>query len=170
MQLFDKEEDYELFEKTLIDAKEKKEMRILSYCIMPNHFHFVLQPLHDGDLSKFMSWFTMTHTQRWHAKKKTVGTGHVYQGRYKSFIVQSDAYFYQLMKYVEQNPLKAGLVKRAQDWHWGSLWKREKGAEKEKSLLAPWPMDLPDDYLEQVNTLLSEKIYGIMVELWGHIT
>ncbi len=65
----------------------------------------------DGDLSKFMGWLSNTHTQRWYALKKTTGQGHLYQGRYKSFICQDDNYFITLVRYVERNPKKANLVK-----------------------------------------------------------
>ncbi len=65
-------------------------MRLLAYCIMPNHWHLLLQPKVDGDLQKFMSWLSNTHTRRWHVAKNTVGQGHLYQGRYKSFICEQD--------------------------------------------------------------------------------
>ncbi len=69
VQIFDNNRDYKLFEDILEGAKEKFEMRILSYCIMPNHWHLSLYPKKDGDLSKFMGWITNTHTRRWHATK-----------------------------------------------------------------------------------------------------
>lgn len=71
MQIFDNEEDYQLFENVLEEAKEKFDMRILAYCIMPNHWHLVLNPKKDGDLQKFMGWLSMTHTQRWHSQHRT---------------------------------------------------------------------------------------------------
>ena len=85
MTIFEKDEDYEAFERIVMDAKERSEMRIVSYCLMPNHWHFVLWPVDDGDLSTFTGWMTLTHTQRWHAHRRTVGWGHLYQGRFKSF-------------------------------------------------------------------------------------
>lgn len=158
MQIFDNDKDYTLFENTLAEAKDKVDMKILSYCVMPNHFHFVLQPRNDGDLSRFMNWFTMTHTQRWHVQKKTVGSGHLYQGRYKSFIINTDAYFYELVRYVEQNPLRAGMVEKAEDWKWGSLWRRQFGSTKEHGLLSEWPMEVPEDYMERVNSLVTKEV------------
>ncbi|HED37732.1 MAG TPA: hypothetical protein ENI76_05750, partial [Ignavibacteria bacterium] len=86
--IFFQKEDYCLFEEILKKAKDKYGMRILAYCLMPNHFHLVLYPCKDGDLQKFMQWVTLTHTQCWHAKNRTVGTGHLYQGRYKSFLIE----------------------------------------------------------------------------------
>jgi len=151
MQIFDREQDYLLFEKVLEDAKKRFDMRILSYCIMPNHWHLVLYPKQDGDLQKFMGWFSMTHTQRWHSQHKTIGSGHLYQGRYKSFLVQTNDYLLQLFRYVERNALRAKLVQKAEDWRWSSLYIREKGDEKQKKILDQWPIDVPSNYLLLVN-------------------
>jgi putative transposase len=108
--IFKKEKDYGAFVKMLFESKEKYPIKILSFCIMPNHWHFILSPHKGEDLPKFMRWLTHTHTQRYHAYYKTIGGGHVYQGRYKSFLVDRDAYFLQACRYVERNPLRAGLV------------------------------------------------------------
>ncbi len=151
MQIFNEDKDYLLFEKVLREAKEKFNMRLLSYCVMPNHWHLALYPKKDGDLQIFMRWVSMTHTQRWHAQHKTAGSGHLYQGRYKSFIVQEDKYLLQLFKYIELNPLRANLVQRAEDWKWSSLYKRGEGDEKQKGLLDEWPIDMPKDYLDLIN-------------------
>lgn len=150
--IFRKDKDYEAFEKILVEAKEKQRMRILAYCLMPNHWHLVLHPHEDGDLSRFMKWVTLTHTQRWHAHYKSIGYGHIYQGRYKSFPVQKDEYFLQLVRYVERNALRAHLVKKAEDWKWSSLYAREFGSENDQGLLSDWPLDPGKNYLEWVNT------------------
>ena len=151
MQIFDEDKDYTLFEKVLEQAKKKFDMRILSYCIMPNHWHFVLYPKRDGSLQLFMRWLSMTHTRRWHSQHKTIGSGHLYQGRYKSFLVEEDEHLLQLFKYIEGNPLRAKLVQKAEDWKWSSLWRREQGNEKQKKLLNEWPIDIPKDYVNLVN-------------------
>lgn len=151
--LFKTTADYELFEKILEEAQELFDMRILAYIIMPNHWHLVLYPKKDGDLSKFMNWLTLTHTQRWHARHQTTGYGHLYQGRYKSFLCEKDEHFIRLVRYVERNALRAGLVKRAEEWRWGSAWRRSKGASKQRKLLAGWPFPAPRDYA----TLLNES-------------
>jgi putative transposase len=91
--LFDKSGDYAAFEKVLEEAKEWQPTRLLAYCIMPNHWHLILWPDEDGDLSEFMRWLTVTHTQRWHAHRHTAGTGPLYQGRFKSFPIQDDDHF-----------------------------------------------------------------------------
>ncbi len=155
--IFKTDKDFEVFEKVLAEAQERTQMRILAYCIMPNHWHLVLLPRNDGDLSKFTGWLTLTHTQRYHAFYNTVGYGHLYQGRYKSFVVQRNDYFLRLCRYVEQNPLRAKLVNKAQDWLWSSLWRRECGTDKQKQLLSIWPVPVPDDYISWVNTKITNE-------------
>lgn len=151
VRIFDNNKDYQSFETILEEAVEKFDMRLLAYCIMPNHFHLVLYPKNDGDLIKFMGWLTNTHTRRWHTEKDTIGQGHLYQGRYKSFICQNDNHFISLVKYVEQNAKKANLVRKAENWKWSSLWRRENGSIKQKKILSDWPLSIPKDYLSWIN-------------------
>ena len=120
-------------------------MRLLAYCIMPNHWHLVVWPRRDGDLSRFMNWLTLTHTQRWHQHRHSVGEGHVYQGRFKSFPVETSEYFLTVCRYVERNPMRAGLVARAEHWRWSSAGTR--GVVP----LHEWPMACPVDWLDRVN-------------------
>ena len=112
-------------------------MRLLTYCLVPNHFHLLLWPREDGDLSAFMRWLTMTHTQRWHAHHSTAGTRHVYQRRYKSFPVQSGEHLLTVCRYVERNALCANLVQRAEEWKSGSLSLVETNDEAERPILTP---------------------------------
>lgn len=150
--IFETNADYLAFEHILEESKEKHPMRILAYCVMPNHWHLVLYPERDNDMPIFMRWITLTHTQRWHAFRKNTGYGHVYQGRYKSFPVQTDEHFLQLVRYVERNPLRAKLVKLAEDWQWSSLYRREHGTKKQQTLLHAWPVEPTENYLDWVNT------------------
>ena len=96
-------------------------MRICGYCIMGNHWHELLRPREDEDLSSFIRWITLTHTQRYHTSHGTVGIGHLHQGRYKSFLVQDEAYYITVLRYIEANPLRAGLVQRVDTWPWWSF-------------------------------------------------
>ncbi|PIR44989.1 MAG: hypothetical protein COV10_01860, partial [Candidatus Vogelbacteria bacterium CG10_big_fil_rev_8_21_14_0_10_51_16] len=121
------------------------------YEIMPNHWHLVVSPRRDGDLARFVGWLTLTHTQRYHVHKGTTGYGHLYQGRYKSFVVEGDAYFYRVCRYVERNALRAKLVKKAEEWRWGSAWARIYGSAEQKAMLTDWPGGQPDDYRESLN-------------------
>lgn len=146
IRIFDTDDDYHVFESVITEAQEQTGVRICAYCVMPNHWHFVLYPNEDGELSRFMGWLTMTHTQRWHVIHNTTGTGHLYQGRYKSFPVQTNEYFLQVCRYVERNALRANLVPKAELWRWSSAWRREYGSEQQKKLLEPWPVAMPENY------------------------
>jgi putative transposase len=154
--IFHTDQDYKHFVTLLQAAKDLTDMRILSYCIMPNHWHLVLQPRTDTNLSEFMSWLTSTHVRQYRTRTNTIGYGHLYQDRYKSFPTESNEYCQTLIRYVEQNPLRAKLVERAEDWQWSSLWRRERGSEKEKRLLAPLPVELPSEYLISVNEVFKK--------------
>ena len=126
-------------------------MRILSWCLMPNHWHLLLWPQQDGDLSNYMRLVTLTHTQRVHACRASAGTGQIYQGRFKSFVVQNDTHFLTVSRYVEANALSGSLVRRAEDWRWGSLWRVQRGEEDQPPRLAAWPLPRPSDWLAYVN-------------------
>jgi putative transposase len=151
MTLFESDADYAAFEDVLGAARRRTGTRLLTYCVMPNHWHLVLWPRADGELSEFVRWLTLTHTQRWHAHRGTAGSGHVYQGRFKSLPVQSDEHFFTLCRYVERNPLRAGLVRRAEDWRWGSLWRRVHGDAAARAMLSRWPVTPPRGWLRLVN-------------------
>jgi putative transposase len=155
--IFTKDGDFEAFERVLAEAMARHDMRLLAYCIMRNHFHLVLWPKADGDLSRFMRWLTLTHTQRWHAHRHSAGSGHLYQGRFKSFPVQSDEHLDTVCRYVERNALCAGLVPRAEQWRWGSLWwmTNTKAGSSPVLPLSPWPIARPPNWTDRVNTPLS---------------
>jgi putative transposase len=150
--LFKRREDYIHFESLLKDAAERLDMRILGYVIMPNHWHLLVYPKHDGDLSVFMQWITLTHTQQYHAKAKTIGYGHLYQGRYRAFLVEKDSYLLAVLKYIERNPVRAKLSTLVQSWQWGSGYRRISGTADSKKLLAELPSALPKNYRSWVNT------------------
>lgn len=160
MTIFEDDADYLAFERVLAEAHEHVRMRTICYCLMPNHFHLTLWPRRDEDLSAFMHWLTMTHTQRWHANRRTTGSGHVYQGRFRSFPVDSAdtaGHFWTVCRYVERNALRAGLVARAEDWPWSSLHRRWV-ADREPALpLADGPPPWPTTWLELVNQPQTEE-------------
>ena len=149
--IFESPGDFEAFERVLSEGCAKIAMRVLAYCVMPNHWHLVLWPFGDGDLTRFMAWTTLTHTQRWHAHRQSAGIGHLYQGRFKSFPVQNDEHFLVVCRYVERNALRANLVDRAEDWQWSSLWHRNRGIGALPLWLAPWPVEPPRDWPTWVN-------------------
>lgn len=156
LQIFDKDEDYQLFEQLLLETKEVTDMRILAYELMPNHWHLVLFPRNDGDLQTFMHKLSNAHTRKVHAQTNTNGSGHLYQGRYKSFLVDTDRYLLAVIKYIERNAVRAKLASRCEGWRWGSAWRRIHGTEKQKKLLDEMPTELPDDYTKWINTADKE--------------
>ncbi len=150
--LLQKDGDYQAFERVLVEAMAKHPVRLLSYCLMPNHWHFVLWPRADHEMTNFLRWLTHTHTQRWHAHYHTAGTGHVYQGRFRAFPIQEDDHLYTVLRYVERNALRAGLVERAEQWRWSSLYHRHAGENDPiRPLLQDWPLPYPKDWLQRVN-------------------
>src|SRR5271170_4299613 len=116
--------DYLAFVQLLIEARQiprlQSSVDVFSFCLMPNHWHLVLRPKRDGDLAAYLSWVTNTHVKRYRAHYRRT-SGHLYQGRYKSFAVEEESYLMTLLRYVEANPLRAKLVKRAEQWPWSSL-------------------------------------------------
>ncbi len=157
LRLFRKEADCIAFERVLAEALERIPMRVLGWCLMGNHWHLVLWPRKDGDLTAFVRWLTHTHVQRWHAAHGTAGTGHVYQGRFKSFPIEADEHLLTVLRYVQRNPLRAKLVKRAEQWRWGSLWVERNGSSEQRALLHQWPVDRPVEWMTLVNTMPAEQ-------------
>ena len=153
--LFQKPGDYEAFERVLLLALEKFPLRLLGYCIMPNHWHMVAWPKTDGELTAFFRWLTHTHTMRWHAHYHTSGTGHLYQGRFKAFPIEADDHLLTVLRYVERNALRAGLVEQAEDWRWGSLWRRVRGPDV-AALLSEGPVSVPRTWRHIVNEVQTE--------------
>lgn len=150
--VFHKDEDYQAFIDLFAAAGLRLPMRVLGYCLMPNHFHLMLRPFGDGDISTWMQWLMTSHVRRYHAHYHS--SGHIWQGRFKSFMVQTDEHFLTAMRYIERNALRAGLVKRAEDWRYGSLYWRTAGRRLE--LLADWPVQRPRRWRETVNRPQSE--------------
>jgi putative transposase len=152
--LYRKAGDYTAFLEVLRQAHDQVPVRLLSFCLMPNHWHLLLWPAADGQLSRYLHWLTMTHTQRWHAHHHTVGTGPLYQGRFKSFPVQADDHLWTVWRYIERNPLRAGLARRAQDWPWSSLALRTRG--ETPAWMHEGPLPLPEGWLAYVNGVETE--------------
>ena len=149
--LFEKQGDYEAFERVLELAQHRFELPIFSYIVMPNHWHFVVQPKTDTQVTEFFRWLTHTHTMRWHAHYHTEGTGHLYQGRFKTFPIEEDDHLRAVLRYTERNALRANLCERAEDWKYGSLWRTVHGDANSRSLLSRWPIDRPRTWIAMVN-------------------
>jgi putative transposase len=158
LELFQDAGDYEAFERVLAEARQREQgMRVCAYILMPNHYHLVLWPALDGQLSRFMQWLAMTHTQRWHAHRHSAGRGHLYQSRFKSFPIQQDHHFLSVCRYVERNALRANLVERAEAWRYSSLACRHGKLPLAAKLLDEWPVPRPSGWLSRVNRPQSAK-------------
>jgi putative transposase len=156
MTIYADDGDYEAFERVLVEAVARSETRLLAYCLMPNHWHLVVWPRKDGELSRFVGWLTLTHTQRWHAHRRSVGSGHVYQGRFKSFPIEKDEHFYTVARYVERNASRTKLVRRAEQWRWNSLYRWLRGSSEDRELLTAWPLARKASWVDYVNTPLTD--------------
>ena len=155
--IFRKEADLLAFEMILHEGLHRYQLELFSYQLMPNHYHLVVRPLVDGEMSRFMGWIGGTHTMRYHAHYHTSGLGHVYQQRYKSFPIQDDEHFFVVCRYVERDALRAQLVRRAEEWRWGSLWRWLQEPEPDPKLLSPWPIARLPKWVDRINEPLTEK-------------
>jgi putative transposase len=164
MQIFHKARDFEAFEQVLAEGLERYPVELLTYCVMPNHWHLVVRPETGQALGRWMGWVCVTHVRRYHEHYHSRGGGHIYQGRFKSFPVAEDDYFLALCRYVEANPLHAGLVKRAEQWQWSGLWRRAHG--RGELPLSPWPLERSRNWVAWVNRGLNdEQIAGIRISM-----
>jgi putative transposase len=139
--------DYEVFEALAFASARRAGAEVLAYCLMPNHFHFVLRPVADDGLSKWAHWLLTSHVHRHRMRHASVGR--IWQGRYKAFPVQSDPHLFAVLRYVERNALRAGLVSRAEAWPWGSLARRSRPPADEVPALHA--ADLPPNWHARVN-------------------
>jgi putative transposase len=148
--VFRKAADFEAFLNLLAEAGERMPMRLLSFCLMPNHFHLALWPIHDGDLSKYMMWLMTAHVRRYHQYHQS--SGHVWQGRFRAHPIQKDSHLLTVMRYIESNPLRVGRVQLAENWEWSSL----AASSPEGPKLHPGPVERPPRWRQWVNKPQSE--------------
>lgn len=153
LELFETSDDYDACLRTLAEAQRRVPVNLHAYCLMPNHFHLVLQLTRDQDLSRFMHWFTLTHSKRWRMNRQSTGRGAVYQGRYKASHVEDDPHFLAVCRYVERNALRAKLVGRAEEWRWSSVSQRSGNHDFVR--LAKWPVPQPTEWIAELNSLES---------------
>lgn len=121
---------------------------------MPNHFHLVLEPSHEKALSQFMQWLLTSHVRRYH--KHYGGSGHIWQGRFKSFPIQRDEHLITVLRYVLQNPVRAGLCDSAKEWRWSSL--------RRPQCVDPWPIADEDQWLAQLDEPVGEQQLSLVRE------
>ncbi len=145
--------DYDVFVGILTAGQRREGLRLLGYVVMPNHWHLVAWPESVQQLSRFMQRVTSAHAAIVRTHSHSTGHGHVYQGRYHATVVTNDDQLMRTLRYVEANPVRAGLVARAEFWRWSSLDERL-GALR---LITDPPVPLPalKAWLDLVNTPMS---------------
>lgn len=145
--VFRQPSDFRSFTALIDRAQERHSLKLLAYCLMPNHFHLVVSPNGSPDISRWMHWLTTTHSHQHHLRYGTSGS--VWQGRFRAFSIENDEHLLTVVRYVERNALRAGLVEKAEHWPWGSLALRNTGSSS--SRLADPPVALPRRWAEIVN-------------------
>ncbi len=148
--------DYLGFLAALADAGERTTVRLVAFCLMPNHWHLVLWPVKGREISAYMQVAMNAHIRDLQRRHGTSGTGHIYQGRYKPSSIVTERQFVNVCRYVEANPVSAGLVARAEHWKWSSL--TTDGPAEDINILSPWPFRRPRGWLDEVNQPQTDAI------------
>jgi putative transposase len=151
MRLFRRDDDYALFEQIVGEVLQRAPTRLLGWCIMPDHWHLIVWPKREGELSDFVRRITQTHVQRWHASRNSTGSGHVYAGRFRALPVEPGEPLLDILRFVQRNPVRNGLVDRAEDWRWSSLWIERNGSAELRGMLTALPVERPAQWLRRVN-------------------
>ena len=114
--VFNSDGDFNAFLKAIADLKERIEFDLYGYCVMTNHIHMLIRP-REGSISRILQSLLVPHTQGFHRFHGS--SGHVWQGRFKSPVIQDDDHLLAVLRYIEANPLRANMVERAVDYPWG---------------------------------------------------
>ncbi len=145
-QIFKTDRDYYDFIEIIKKAIERSPVKIYSYCIMPNHWHFLLSPINNDGVGRFIQTLAGEHAQIIRFNTDTIGHGPVYKGRYKSVLVEEDLYFMTLVRYIERNPVRANLCNNPIDWKFSSAWLRKNGDNFKSKILTPIPIGFLENY------------------------
>ena len=151
--VFYKYQDFLSFIELVKEAKKRLPINVFAYCLMPNHFHFVLKSSQASNLSRWIHWLLTVHSRRYHHYYKTCG--HIWQGRFKSFMIQNDEHLITVLRYVEGNAVRAGLVFSAKDWPWSSH--KQRISEETEKIIDILPVELPSDWTNYVDKPLTSK-------------
>lgn len=164
--VFHKDQDYDAFLDLIQESQQRLPLRILAWCLMPNHFHLVLWPYGDGDVSRWMQWLMTSHVRRYHRHYQSVG--HIWQGRFKAFPVEEDEHLWTVLRYVERNALRANLAERAESWRWSSAAVLHGGTHA--AMLDTGPAPRSTDWLDWVNQPQSEAELAALRQCVEHGT
>lgn len=151
--IFHKEADYACFVSLLQESLKRYAVEIFSYCLMPNHFHMVVRPSHGKFLSQWMQWLMTSHVRRYH--REYGGSGHIWQGRFKSFVIQEDGHLLMVLRYIERNPVRANLARSARDWPWSSHHEAS-AVQVVQCIIAPCPIERPANWTSYVDEPQNE--------------
>lgn len=152
--LFETADDYDAFVRLVREALSRYRVKVIAYCLMPNHWHFVTICEHLEELSRCMHWLESTHANRWNGAHGTRGSGAVYKDRFKAVPVQKNESVQRVCRYVERNALRKGLVPAAEAWAWSSLYALCQNCDVIP--LTSWPILRPHNWVEIVNTPETE--------------
>jgi putative transposase len=133
-QTFFEDGDYALYESLLREAAQKAEAEVWCYCLMPNHVHIIIVPSDEDGLRRTFADAHRRYTGYVNARMRV--TGHLWQGRFGS-VVMDEEHLAHAVRYVSLNPVRAGLVERAQDWPWSSAACHLSGRSSELVKVAP---------------------------------
>jgi putative transposase len=148
--------DYLAFLEMLLYAKERYQVELFAFCLLPDHFHLLVRPVSGSNLSHCMQWLQTSYARRFNDYHGTEGP--LWQGRYKSFLVQENEHLLTVMSYIEGHPLRIGLADTAEDYVWSSHRENYWGNLRQK--LDPLPVPLTDDWAASVDALLCERTLG----------
>ena len=151
--VFHDTQDYTFFLQSVVRAKDKHPVDIFAYCLMPNHFHFVVRADIATDISKLIHIFMTRFNQRYRRVYNSIG--HIWQGRYKDFMIQNEDHLMVVIRYIERNPVQAGLVVSASNWRWSSHNERITGGKL--IIHDNYIFPLNGKWTEYVNSSISEK-------------
>lgn len=151
--VFRKDLDFHVFLSLLIESKQQHPLPIFGYCLMPNHYHLILQAKKPETVRRFVHWAMTCFSEYSHAEHKT--SGHLWQGRYKNFLIDCDQYLVTALRYIEGNPLRAKLVNSCIEWPWSSA--KDHWQNRYSGLVDPPPIALPLDWVNFVNMPLTGR-------------
>ncbi|HYE89164.1 MAG TPA: transposase [Vicinamibacterales bacterium] len=154
--LFLTNRDFEAFASVVCEGLDRSQgrVRILSFQVLDNHWHFAITCDRIADLSNYMHWMEGTHANRWAGAHNARGRGYVYQGRFRAVPVQTSTSLVRVCRYIERNALRKNLVGAAEQWAWGSLYAQCNNFHVIP--LSPWPIPQPENWIELVNTPQTE--------------
>lgn len=165
--LFRYKSDYRYFINILKKYLAKSNLNILNYCIMPNHIHLLIRAEIAQELPKFMQGVLQVYADCF--RKKYNSTGFVFQNRYKSLLIEKDSYLFEYGRYIERNPLRAGIVQNLSDYEFSSYAFYAEGIkDKLITVMNPLYLELAQNEIERRQLykkhVLTERPYEVIVD------